>query len=251
MTRLSLIMPYYMNPGMLELQYERWAKYSQDIKGAIDVVLVDDGSPKHRAADVPRPAGLPPLSIYRVKKDIPWNQHGARNLGAKIAQGDWLLLTDMDHAVPEESMVTLLNRTRREAKKECSRNAVYTFDRVDYPTMQPTRRPDGSHKPHPNTFFLTKSMYWEIGGYDEEYCGIYGTDGLFRHRMRERALVKHLNGVQIIRYGREHVADAATTTLPRKEGKFRLPTKRIKEQKVQEGRRHDILIINFEWEQVL
>jgi hypothetical protein len=108
MRRLSIVMPYYMNPGMLAHQYETWAAYPADLKERVDIVIVDDGSPVSPAADVPRPEGLPPLGIFRVLEDRPWHQHGARNLGAFVAKGPWLLLTDMDHVLPAESLARLL-----------------------------------------------------------------------------------------------------------------------------------------------
>src|SRR6185369_156528 len=93
---LSLVIPYYENPGMLAVQYQTWANYPTDLKSRMEIVLIDDGSPTRPAIDVARPEELPPLRIFRVLKDLPWHQHGARNLGAHVAIGKWLLMTDMD-----------------------------------------------------------------------------------------------------------------------------------------------------------
>jgi hypothetical protein len=36
---------------------------------------------------------------------------------------------------------------------------------------------------HVNSYFLSKDLYWSIGGYDEDFWGMYGTDKLFRNRV--------------------------------------------------------------------
>lgn len=205
MTPLSLGLPYYRNPAMLAEQYRVWAGYPDDVKAALEVVLVDDGSPEASAAiAVPRPEGLPPLRIYRVLVDIPWHQHGARNLAAREAVGEWMLLTDMDHVVPAESLRALLPILRAARPAE-----VFTFARVDAPHGRPTVNEHGEPKPHVNTFAIRRAHYWAVGGYDEDCIG-YGTDGYFRNRLKAMSRMCHLEDVAIVRYPREVIADAST-----------------------------------------
>lgn len=244
MKHITLVMPYYLNPVMLAYQYNVWGSYADDVKDKLDIVIVDDGSPDHHAADVPRPNDLPRLSIYRVQVDIPWNQHGARNLGAHVAEGPWLLMTDMDHVVPEDTLRTLLT-----LKNE---RRVYTFFRVDAHTMEPTCRPDGSFKAHPNSFALTREAYWNVGGYDEDFCGMYGTDGLFRRRLYSQYKQTPLEDAVIIRYGREVIPDASTTTLERrKDGSVKGETRRRMEWKASNGRTKVIATLQFPWQRVV
>lgn len=242
MQRLSFVIPYYCNPSMLAHQYDVWAAYPNNLKERIEIVIVDDGSQSEPALDVPRIDNLPPLRIYRVLIDKPWNQHGARNLGAREAEGPWLFLTDMDHVLSAESLERLL-----ETGVE---NSVYMFARVDAPDMTPTRRNDGTMKPHPNTFAMTKEMYWKIGGYDERFCGIYGTDRLFRSRAAAIAKFRHLDDVPIIRYSREIIADASTRTLARKEGRGDAKH-RLLAKIAAEGSADKIATLMFPWERVL
>jgi hypothetical protein len=240
---LSLVMPYYDNPWQLARQYLRWSAYRLENKARLEIVLVDDGSPRWPALDVPRPPGLPPLRLYRVLVDKPWHQHGARNLGADQARGPWLLLTDMDHELPEASLEALLARSNR--------GVIYTFGRLDAPHLKPTRRPDGSLKPHPNSFAMTKALFWQIGGYDETFCGIYGTDGMFRKRAFALAAEEHLADAPLIRVPRELVADASTTTLKRKDGRELRAREIRRAEKEARGEADRIVTLNFPWERVL
>jgi hypothetical protein len=204
---LSLVMPYYRNPGMLAEQYRVWSAYPKNLREEdIEVVLVDDGSPVgRRAIEVPRPADLPPLRIYQVTVDLPWHQHGARNLGASEAIGPWLLLTDMDHVVPAASLQDLLARLPGAGRRD-----VFTFHRVDAPHLHPTRDAHGQLKPHVNTFAVHRAHYWAVGGYDEDCVG-YGTDGFFRTRLLAASTRHHLATVPIVRYPREVIPDASTS----------------------------------------
>lgn len=247
MTDLSLIFPYYLNPGMLSLQFAGWAAWPQAIKDRVEIVIVDDGSPEGHAINVPRPDGLPALSIYRVLEDRPWHQHAARNLGADVAKGEWLLLTDMDHVLKQDAAEALLKRIDL---GKLDRKAIYTLARVEADTGLPTMK-DGREKPHPNSFVVTRETYWRIGGYDEEFCGTYGTDSLFKSRAYSIASHEHLDKVALTRYWRELVPDASTTTLPRKEGRWLGARKQIMDAKRARGEADMVKVLQFPWEQVL
>ncbi len=246
MSDLTIIMPYYMNPGMLSLQYETWAAYPDEIKDRFSVILVDDGSPEGCAVDVPRPDGLPNLSIYRVTEDRPWHQHAARNLGAHVAQDGWLLLTDMDHVLTEKAAWKLLNRIGR-----LDEGSIYTLARVEADTGLPTLAENGQPKPHPNSFVVTRDTYWRIGGYDEDFCGIYGTDALFKARAFTHARKDHLSNVALTRYWRDIVEDASTNTLTRKDGREIDARQKIIDAKRSRGELKVVKVLQFPWERVL
>lgn len=243
MRSLTLVYAYYDNPGMLALQYETWAGMSDFFRRRVSVVIVDDGSPRWPAADVPRPENLPGLSIYRVKRDIPWHQDGARNLGAYMAGDGWLFLSDMDHVLPLESLEQLWRAADNPA-------VFYTFDRLDAATGKPMLNSHGEHKPHPNTYAMTRRLYWTAGGYDEDFCGVYGTDGAFRKQLLRVGAHQHLN-IPIVRYSREVIPDASTTTLDRKEYGGVEAKRAAHERKERHGRAGKILTLAFEWDRVV
>jgi len=255
MKPLSIVMPFYRNRRMLFRQYLTWSlEWSADLKSQVEIIIVDDGSPEP-AADVERPAGLlPALSIYRVLEDRPWHQHGARNLGAHVAKHPFLLLTDMDHVIPADTLSEVLAAN--------DKGRVFTFGRVDAPmeltwrandwsTMERTRRPNSTLKPHVNSFAMSRELYWRVGGYDEDYCGTYGTDGLFRRRLYEAARELHLSHAPLIRVSRDVIADASTRDVARKDGRAPDAKKRIADDKARRGVADQIATLQFAWEKVL
>ena len=246
MTDLALVVPYYENPSMLALQYEGWLGWAEKRKERFKVILVDDGSQIAPAAAVARPDGLPELEIYRITEDRPWHQHAARNLGAHVAPNGWLLLTDMDHVLTEESACLLF----RAFDKGLDGRKAYMLDRVEADTGLPTINEHGSPKPHPNSFVMTRKLYWKIGGYDEDWCGHYGTDAFFRKRVFQKAPRGHLN-IPLVRYWRDLVPDASTNGLPRKEGRDPLAKEKIMAAKAARGEAGVVKVLQFPWERVL
>ncbi len=248
MPDLSLCLAYYMNPGMLGIHYRHWAAWPEALKARVEIVIVDDASPTGPAIDVPRPAGMPQLSIYRVTVDQPWHQHGARNLAADRAVGKWLLLTDMDHALNEVVATRLFDKIDRGRITE---DSIYTLHRREARTGRTTRGKWWLPNPHPNSFVLTRNTYWHIGGYDEDLCGVYGTDSAFRWRAFARARRGHLSDIALYRYGRGSVPDASTTTLARKSGRNKVELDaRIAEKKAL-GPDHNVPVLTFEWSRQL
>jgi len=210
MTRLTLGIAYYQNPGMLAQQFRVWAAYPVALKAQIEAIVVDDSSPEP-AAHVPRPAGLPKLTIGRLAdvadpRTPPWRQDAARNRAAHEAAGEWLFLTDMDHVLPSESLEYIFDHCLD------GPDVVYTFQRLDAPNLTPKLDTHGLPHPHPNTYLLTKRRYWAIGGYDESCGGVYGTDGPFRAALLQQSTIVHLDRVPIVRYARDVIADASTRT---------------------------------------
>jgi hypothetical protein len=217
---ISLVMAHYCNPMMLKVHYEHIAALPPDIRGQLYLVLVDDGSPEDLMARPPtQDLGICGFQLYRMEIDIRWNQDACRNIGARYAETEWLLLTDMDHVVPEKTWKTLLSC-------DWDRDVCYTFSRKMMPTLE-------DYKDHPNSWLMSKRLYDRVGGYDERFSGIYGTDGDFRKRLSEEAPIKKLE-VPLICYPRSVIPDASTTTYLRKQPEDDLGKRRVKEQRARE-----------------
>jgi hypothetical protein len=191
---MTLVYPYYENPETLRAQIKHWCAYPADLKRYLRVIIVDDGSPDHPAVVVIRQeAPELNLRLLRVDVDIRWNQHAARNIGMEQAGPGWCLLTDMDHIVPVDTARTAI-------QGQLDPEAVYRFSRRD---------PAGTVlQPHPNSWLMTRAMFWRTGGYDEALSGLYGTDRDYRIRVAGTAPV-HILTDFLIR--NEYDGDSSTT----------------------------------------
>lgn len=216
MTPFTLVMAYYGNRQMLIEHARQWEQLPKDLAANLHVVVVDDGSPENAALDAVRSLERRPtlrsLQVWRMLVDVPWNQDACRNLGVRHAPTEWVLLTDMDHIVPAQTW-------RRLMTGKIKKNVVYRFGRVSAPSMEPYKR-------HPNSWALTRSVYWECGGYDERLAGNYGTDGDFLVRVKGCKAIVDLADV-LIRVPREVIPDASTTTLVRKQPEDKDAIRRI------------------------
>lgn len=218
-TPWTLILPYYENAGMLKMQIDHISTWPEDLLKHFELIVVDDGSPHRSALSAVQAAcedkGLPfRFRLYRIGVDVRWNWLACRNLGAAEAATDWLLLTDIDHLVPIETVMRI-------SRAKLHRTNIYRFSRRDYPDIP-------NPKNHPNSWLMTKEMFDRVGGYDERFSGYYGTDGMFRDRCIREAGALVVLPEQLIRVPREVLPDASTTSYGRKEPQDRAGVQRIR-----------------------
>lgn len=231
--RLTLIYPYYENPCMLGIQLAHWQSYPKKLLEKCRFVIIDDGSPGYPAFDVIGKNPKLPLILYRINENIPWNQHGARNLGAKVIKADWLFMSDMDLVLDADNAQRLLQTPVYDS-------AFYKFGRVKMPAWE-------IYKQHCNTFMVRKEHYWSIGGYDEDYCGGYGGDGPFVKGLEQRYKHENLNDIFVKFYGRTYVHDSGTNEFDRT-GELRDEYLKVSDRK---RRENDVIPhdpIRFTWD---
>ena len=105
---LTYITHFYCNQKSIDSVVEllrEYEKYPSDILDRVEFVIVDDCSPLEYS--------IPHFNLnfrwLRIVTDIPWNQGGARNLGATLAKSDKILMSDLDHAIPFKTLEFLAN----------------------------------------------------------------------------------------------------------------------------------------------
>lgn len=180
---LTYITHFYCNQpgsfGHVSSLLEAYAAYPREILDRMHFVIVDDGSPiPYEVPDVDLN-----LTWLRVTEDIPWNNPGARNLGATYAKSDKIILTDLDHQFPAETFAHIINR------RECG---------PDFFKIHRTGDDGKIMRSHPNLFLMSRARFMRFWGYDEHYCGHYAHDDVFFsrfqkwHGSRQRHLPRHV-----------------------------------------------------------
>jgi hypothetical protein len=234
-----IVMAYYENPRMLDLQLVEWSKYRAEDKVGLSAIIVDDGSPRNPAERVIR-AGVDvgfPIKLFRIHENKPWNQDGARNLAMTHAKG-WVLMTDMDHMLTRDQVPGF-------------HRAVIDARRGEY--YMPRRRTfamQGEH-PHANSYVMHVHDFWAQGGYDEDFAGAYGSDGNFRKCMRAGLRECGTNAFALTRWSRDAISDASTTDWGRKESSYHRSNFIVLEAKAKGPAYKAKDHLRFKWDQVL
>jgi hypothetical protein len=204
---LTYICAYFENPGMLREQQAIWAAYPANLRKRFHVIVTDDCSPTFPARDVFKSSGIASQRLFRAGVHRRWDWLFCRNLGAEQASTEWILLTDIDHALPAESLDSLLS-------KDLNPMTAYRFCRVDAPRPWPYALTDcPPYKKHNDSWLMTRELFFhpKIGGYDERLSGCYGSSSDFTGRVQIATGHTDLMLPEtLIRYPREIIADAST-----------------------------------------
>ena len=197
---ITIILPYYENPAFLRQHLSWWQTFPGFLRSKLSAIIVDDGSPEFPAVIVLANRALPfPIRHFRIGVDVRWNWLAARNIGFHHAPEGWCAVTDIDHVIPESTITSLIYGHHEPG-------VIYGFSRREHTGEMLAA--------HPNSWLMTRSMFWKVGGYDERMSGFYGSDGDWRRRLAATAPMEILAD-RLIRH--EYVGDSSTTRYLRKQ----------------------------------
>ena len=189
-TKISIVIPVFNSHKVVRRQLKHFKR--MNLPDNIEIILMDDGSDPPLKAKFENHT-VRNLNIYPTGDTRPWTQPCAKNLGAKIAQGDYLLITDIDHILSREliSAVEQFDGDKMEFTRSfavlSSRGEIMrdpqTLFRYGLSPARYKKRKLRIYK-HTNTFAMRKKIFEELDGYHPRHCkkgihDIYDDNHLF------------------------------------------------------------------------
>ena len=187
--KLSIIIPVLNSHEIVRRQILHYQKIG--VSDGVEIIFMDDGS------DLPIEGELKNLRIEKTHDTRPWTWAIARNSGAKLARGKYLLMTDLDYIIPKNVIESALefNGDKMRFKREfgvLNKNGSFTQDIDILKTygLLPERIKTRGVKlaPHPNNFVMRKDLFFVMGGYREDRIGLpypQGEDTFFKRTWAE------------------------------------------------------------------
>ena len=190
---ITIIQTYYNERSYLETQIERWNNYNTPV----NIILIDDGSQIEPAENVLKEHKLNDninFSLYRVTEDIGFNSHGCRNLGARLAQSNWLLFLDIDYTLQPADLKRLQTETL-DLNSWYELNAKFQGRGNTYKAL--------------NQFMISRKLFLDSGGYDESFTPFHYGDREFLSQIETDYQKINLEWLTLTcrRGGRKAVAD--------------------------------------------
>ena len=196
---ITIIQTYYNERFYLETQIERWNNYNTPV----NIILIDDGSQIEPAENVLKEHTLNDninFSLYKVTEDIGFNSHGCRNLGARLAQSNWLLFQDIDYTL-QPAHLKRLQTDPLDLNSWYELNAKFQGRGNTYMAL--------------NQFLIPRKLFLDSGGYDESFVPFhYGDRELLSHLEKKYQKINLDWLVLTCRRGGRKAKESNTETIP-------------------------------------
>jgi glycosyltransferase involved in cell wall biosynthesis len=184
MIKVSCVIPVLDSHEVLRRQLLHFERMG--LPEDTELIVIDDGSdpPLENTSSLQ-------VTIHRTYDKRPWTWALARNSGACMARGEYLLMFDLDHIIsrPLLDFVRAFDGLKVQFIREfgvLDEAGTLTQDRktlVEYGWRGGSIRVG----PLPNNFAMRRDLFWELGGYREdlvEKSYPQGEDRAFRSKWR-------------------------------------------------------------------
>lgn len=198
---LTIISSYYdKSPREIEFLKRRIKHFHllREKYPDVKMVIVDDGSQDVPITEAVKDFDLTNISLARIKEDLGFNSHGARNLGMHLSTTDWNFFIDLDW-----DLSSIIN--------EFDKLVVYDKRVILLVAM--------------NIFAIHKDTFWSCKGYDEDFVNNHFGDRLFLSYFEENFEVRQTPlRIKCFRMGRTiERSESVTKTDYSKKGKVLIP----------------------------
>jgi predicted glycosyltransferase involved in capsule biosynthesis len=201
--KLSIIIAVLESYGIVNHQVKYFKQ--MNLPSEIEIIIVDDGSSPPIAINT----YCDNLRVYITGDTRPWTTACARNMGANLSEGEWLLMTDIDHMLSKEAIIAAMNFDgdkmmfpREYAVFDNNSNICQDCDILESYGLKGAKIGAGCHT---NTFAMRRGIFENLGGYDEKFCGKYGGDDVdladrYGALFRQGLVTRHVMGPKIYVY---------------------------------------------------
>ncbi len=164
--KLSIVIPVLNSHEVLRRQLLHFSRMG--LTSDVEIIIVDDGSDPRltNTSDLP-------VHIHQTNDFRPWTWALARNAGARLAQGEYLLMFDVDHIIPAYAIRFLREFTGKKVQfvREfgvLDEGGHLTQDRDVLEQYGLPKDKGLAIGPLPNNFAIRRDLFWELGGYRED-----------------------------------------------------------------------------------
>ena len=181
--KLSIIIPVLNSHEIVRRQNLHFGR--MDLKD-VEILFIDDGS---------TPPIESPYVAHRTNDYRPWTWAIARNKGAEIAKGEYLLMCDLDYIIPEDVIHDCLkfDKGYRGFRREFglldeNGNFIQTIEALKQWGWPEDRFESRGFElpPHPNDFLIKRDKFFEMGKYREDLVEKPYPQGEDRHFKKTR-----------------------------------------------------------------
>jgi glycosyltransferase involved in cell wall biosynthesis len=196
--KLSIIIPVLDSHEIVRRQILYYEKLG--LPNDVEIMLIDDGSDPALTTD----SKLKNLHIIATGDYRPWTEEKARNYGAKLATGEYIMMADVDHILTHSAIMAAREFTGD--KMEFLRRFGTLDENGEIDTRKETFKAYGLRKKwmpreglqyvpgHRQNFCMRKALYWRLGGYKEHLVGVaypYGGGADSKFYTKWRQLERH------------------------------------------------------------
>lgn len=165
-SELTIMFNHHREPNSLDFILNKWQKAGNQQK--IKILICDTG-PEDDPIDLDIVRKYPMnIDIFRIDNYLPFNQPTGKNIMVDNCETEWIFMTDPDRFFTKESLDKIF-------EMELDPSVCYDFDDLWW---DPETNTSLGISEHPNTFLITKSLFNQVGGYNEYFSGNYGCDDL-------------------------------------------------------------------------